>query len=115
MNIPRPGNQRVEASDKRERRQGQWFWRRLMIIALSVFCMTLETYLAWYGHQDGELHKLQAEAGFWVLIGLAFMYIFGATAQDVIALVTAVRGGVIATRATTTVEVSKTTDKREIT
>lgn len=75
-----------------DRRTGQWFWRRLLIFACATFCMTLLVYLVWYGNQSGELDRLIAQGCFWLLGGLVFFYVTGATAQDVIAGARAVRG-----------------------
>lgn len=82
-------------SEHKDRRGGQWFWRRSLVFVNTGFCMTLETWLAWYGQQGGELHKLQAEGCFWLLTGGLAIYVLGATTQDIISFVTALRGGMV--------------------
>ena len=75
-----------------DRRQNQWFWRRLLIMAVSTFCMTLLVWLCWNGNQSGQLDQLIAQGCFWLLGGVVFFYVTGATAQDVISGARAVRG-----------------------
>jgi hypothetical protein len=75
-----------------ERRQGQWKWRRLLIFMTAATCIGLLVWLTWNGTQDGYLHAIIAQGCFWLLGGLVFIYVAGATAQDVVALVKGVRG-----------------------
>lgn len=93
----------------------------MMILSLTVFSMMMLSWLAGNGVQDGKLHLLLAEGFLWLLFGLALIYVAGATTQDIIALVTAVKGGAIAARSATATQVTHTEttevrkDKREVT
>lgn len=64
----------------------------MMMFSVVAVCCALEVWLAWYGQQSGELHRLQAEGCFYIMGGITFVYVGAATAQDVIALVKAFRG-----------------------
>ena len=54
--------------------------------------MTMLTYLAWHGIQDGDLHQLIAEGCLWLLFGIALIYIAGATADDLLSFARTVKG-----------------------
>lgn len=69
-----------------------WFWRRLMAFAQVTFSMTMLTWLAWNGVQDGNLHKLIAEGCLWLLFGNFLIYVAGATVDDLVSLVKGVKG-----------------------
>ena len=79
-------------SEGAPRRVNSWFWRRLLTYMLTAFSMTMLVWLAWNGVQDGELHKVIAEGCLWLLFGMAFIYIGGATADDILSLARTVRG-----------------------
>lgn len=76
-----------------ERRKNQWFWRRLLIFGIAALCSGILIDLTWYGVQDGALHVRIADGCFWTLGLLVFIYVAGATAQDIVALVKGFRGG----------------------
>lgn len=101
------------AKTGRERRQGQWFWRRLMIMTLTVFSMTMLVWLAWHAPDD-EIHRLMVQGYFWLLFGLTLLYVAGATTQDIVSLVSAVKGGGTITTRERSVEVH-TSDKSKAT
>lgn len=64
-----------------------------MAYAMMAFSMTMLTWLAWNGVQDGRLHILIAEGCMWLLGAIFFIYVAGASADDIITLVKGVRGG----------------------
>ncbi len=67
---------------------------------MTAFCMTLLTWLAWHGVQNGELHILIANGCLWLLGAIFFIYVAGASAEDIIVLVKGVRGGGFSTSQT---------------
>lgn len=75
-----------------QRRKNSWFWRRLLVYAIVTFCMTMLTWLAWNGVQDGKLHAIIAEGCMWLLVAVYLTYVVGATTDDLISLVNGVRG-----------------------
>lgn len=69
-----------------------WFWRRLMAYAMAAFCMTMMTYLAWYGIQDGQLHQLIAEICGWLMGAIFLIYVGAATIDQLVSVLRAFRG-----------------------
>ena len=54
--------------------------------------MSVITWLAWNGVQNGELHRLIAEGCFWLLVAVFSVYVGGATFSDIITLTRAFKG-----------------------
>ena len=64
-----------------------------MAYAMTAFSMSLLTWLAWNGQQDGQLHLLIASGCLWLLGAIFFIYVGAATTDDLISLASIVRGG----------------------
>ena len=75
-----------------QRRGNQWFWRRCMAYAMTAFSMSMITWLAWNGVQDGRLHMLIGEGCLWLLGAIFLIYVAGATIDDLVSIVKGVRG-----------------------
>lgn len=67
-----------------------WKWRRLVVFATIAFCFFGIASLI--DGMDTELNRVTASGFFWLAGSVIVGYIFGATAQDAVAIVTARTG-----------------------
>lgn len=63
-----------------------------MGFAIVAFCMTILTWLAWYGEGASQLHILIATGALWLLGAVYLTYVGGATTDDLVSVAKAVRG-----------------------
>lgn len=66
--------------------------RRILIYAVMAFCMAMLTYLAWYGRDNSDLHKLLADGCFYTMAMVVLIYVLGANVDQLIAALPFVRG-----------------------
>jgi hypothetical protein len=63
-----------------------------MAYAMTAFSMSLLTWLAWYGVQEGTLHQLIANGCLWLLGAIFLIYVAGATIDDLVSIAKGWRG-----------------------
>ncbi len=70
--------------------------RRVLIYIVMAFCMTMLVWLAWYGRDNSDIHKLLVEGCFWTMGLFVIFYVLGANIDSLVAMLPFLRGGAMA-------------------
>lgn len=64
---------------------GSWKYRRNFMYVTTAFCMaTVGGVLL--GDKTGDVAEIAVQSSYWLLFGITFLYVFGVSVQDLVAL-----------------------------
>lgn len=82
------------SAERRHPQKNSWFFRRVLVYAITIFSMFMISYLGFHGVADSQLHILIATGCFWLLAAVYATYVLGATTDDILTMARTVRGQV---------------------